>query len=214
MTIVIGGGITVGGGISIGRAVVDPATNTGGFNLAVLGNMPQDLYPAVSVCADSQDAQFLINPTSTYGTPEGFNFLNDWSWTQFDSNYVTVTTETNTDDTVIALGGADNAVLGSVAIAPGTKCMYSVTHTVFSGDPAGDAVGVGSATTQIIGNNTYLGLTNQSLAVQSLGQLLTNGVPVSFGYSTFQTNGQIIDVVVDTVNNKMWYRVDGGAWQG
>lgn len=214
MTIVIGGGITVGGGISIGRAVVDPATNTGGFNLAVLGNMPQDLYPAVSVCADSQDAQFLINPTSTYGTPEGFNFLNDWSWTQFDSNYVTVTTETNTDDTVIALGGADNAVLGSVAIAPGTKCMYSVTHSVWSGDAEGDAVGVGSATTQIIGNNKYLGLTNQSFAVQSAGQLWTNDAPVGFSYSRFQTNGQIIDVVVDTVNNKMWYRVDGGAWQG
>ena len=33
-------------------------------------------------------------------------------------------------------------------------------------------------------------------------------------YAAFETNGQIIDVAIDTVHNKMWYRIDGGAWQG
>jgi hypothetical protein len=37
---------------------------------------------------------------------------------------------------------------------------------------------------------------------------------VASGYAVFETNGQIIDVAVDTVNYKMWYRVAGGAWQG
>jgi hypothetical protein len=33
-------------------------------------------------------------------------------------------------------------------------------------------------------------------------------------YVPFQKNTQIIDVLVDYVNDQMWYRVAGGAWQG
>jgi hypothetical protein len=193
----------------------DPATNTGGFSLAVIFGMPQNLYPAVNVYKDqAQNAQFIINPSSTYGTPAGFTFLNNWDWTQFDPTYVSVTTTTNTGDTATALSGAANAVLGSVVIAPSTKRMFSVTHTVWSGDVGFDGVGVGSATTDYTGSDKYLGKDNQALSIFDDGNVFTNDASVDSGYAIFETNGQIIDVAVDMVNYKMWYRVAGGAWQG
>jgi hypothetical protein len=219
MAITIGPGWTVGAGWNIGGGgggggPVDPATNTGGISLAVIAGLPQNLYPAVSVFDDTYNTQFIVNPASTYGTPAGFTFLNSWNWTQFDPTYVSVTTTTNTDDTATALTGANNAVLGSVAIAPGTKRMFSVTHTTWSGLVVDDGVGVGSASTDYTGSVKYLGVDNQSVGIFDDGSVWTNGAQIDSGYAIFETNGQIIDVAVDTVNNKMWYRVAGGAWQG
>jgi hypothetical protein len=216
----LGAGITVGAGISIGSngagSPADPATNTGGISLSVIAGLPQNLYPAVSVYNSGvQNAQFIINPASTYGTPSGFTFLNNWDWTQFDPTYISVTTTTNTDDTATALyGNANNAVLGSVQIAPGTKRMFSVTHTVWSGAPGYDGVGVGSSSTDYTGYGKYLGSDNQAIGIYDDGQVFINNASVASGYAVFETNGQIIDVAVDTVNYKMWYRVAGGAWQG
>jgi len=214
MSLIIGPGIDVGGGIVFGAGggPPDPATNTGGISLAVIAGLPQTLYPAVSVCNGTYNAQFIINPASTYGTPAGFTFLNNWDWTEFDPTYVSVTTTTNTDDTAIALTNADNAVLGSYAIAPSTKRMFSVTHTTWSGG-GNDGVGVGSSTTDYTGFGKFLGIDNQALAIYDDGSEWTNDNVIASGYAVFQTNGQIIDVAVDTVNNKMWYRVAGGAWQ-
>jgi hypothetical protein len=212
----IGSGITIGGGIVIGAGggPSDPATNTGGISLAVIAGLPQTLYPAVSVYSGTYNAKFIINPASTYGTPAGFTFLNNWDWAGgFDPNYVSLTTTYNADDTVTALTNASNAVLGSYGIAPGTKRMFSVTHTTWSGGADLDGVGVGSATTPYTGFNAYLGLDNQSLGIYDAGSVWTNNASVASGYAIFETNGQIIDVAVDTVNNKMWYRVAGGAWQ-
>ena len=218
MAIQIGSGITIGGGINIGgdgggSPPVDPATNTGGFSLAVIAGLPQNLYPAISVYDGTYNTEFIINPASTYGTPAGFTFLNNWDWTQFDPTYVSVTTTSNTNDTAIALSGANNAVLGSYVIAPGTKRMFSVTHTAWSGG-GNDGVGVGSSTTDYIGNpNKFLGVDNQAIGIYDDGSVWTNNASVDSGYAIFETNGQIIDVAVDTVNYKMWYRVAGGAWQ-
>jgi hypothetical protein len=217
--IAIGGGITIGGAISIGTGSgssppADPATNTGGISLAVIAGLPQTLYPAVNVYSGTYNAKFIINPASTYGTPSGFTFLSSWSWAQFDPTYVSVTTTTNTDDTAIALTNANNAVLGSYGIAPGTKRMFSVTHTTWSGGADYDGVGVGSSTTDYTGSGKFLGFDNQAVSIYDDGNVWTNYASVASGYEIFETNGQIIDVAVDTVNNKMWYRVAGGAWQG
>ena len=218
MAVTIGAGWSIGPGVVLGggSGPADPATNTGGFSLAVIAGLPQNLYPAVSVYNSGvQNAQFIINSASTYGTPAGFTFLTTWDWTQFDPTYISVTTTTNTDDTATALySNANNAVLGSVPIVPNTKIMFSVTHTVWSGSGTYDGVGVGSATTDYTGFNGYLGVDNQALGIYDDGGVFTNNAYVGTGYAIFQTNGQIIDVAVDTVNNKMWYRVAGGAWQG
>jgi hypothetical protein len=217
MAIIIGPGINVGGGISVGDAgggPSDPATNTGGINLAVIAGLPQTLYPAVSVFSGTYNAKFIINPASTYGTPSGFTFLNNWLWTQFDPNYVFVSQTYNPDDTAQAINfTANNAVLGSYGIAPGTKRMFSVTHTTWSGGADNDGVGVGSSTTDYIGSGKYLGVDNQALSIYDEGSVWTNNASVASGYEIFETNGQIIDVAVDTVNFKIWYRVAGGAWQ-
>jgi hypothetical protein len=181
----------------------------------VISGLPQTLYPAVSVYSYTYNAKFIINPASTYGTPAGFTFLNNWFWSSYDVDYVSVSQTYNPDDTAQANLTANNAVLGSYGIAPSTKRMFSVTHTIWSGDPSYDGVGVGSATTDYIGSpNKFLGVDNQALAIYDDGSEWTNNNTIGSGNAVFQTNGQIIDVAVDTVNNKMWYRVAGGAWQG
>ena len=216
MAIEIESGINIGGGIYIGGSggPANPATNTGGFSLAVISGMPQTLYPAVNVYSATYNAKFIINPASTYGTPAGFTFLNNWFWSSYDVNYVSVSQTYNPDDTAQALLTANNAVLGSYAIAPGTKRMFSVTHTTWSGGASYDGVGVGSSTTDYTGFGKYLGSDNQAVGIFDDGSEWTNYASIASGYAVFQTNGQIIDVAVDTVNNKMWYRVAGGAWQG
>jgi hypothetical protein len=216
MAIEIESGINIGGGIYIGGSggPANPATNTGGFSLAVISGMPQTLYPAVSVFDGAALAKFIIHTASTYGTPAGFTFLNNWSWTQFDPSVVNVYQTINPDDTAQALVSANNAVLGSVIIAPSTKRMFSVTHTTWSGTVGYDGVGVGSSSTDYTGSNKFLGSDNQAVSIFDDGQVFTNNASVASGYAIFETNGQIIDVAVDTVNNKMWYRVAGGAWQG
>jgi len=215
MAIVIEGGIDIGGNINIGGGgPADPATNTGGISLAVIAGLPQTLYPAVSVYSGTYNAKFIINPASTYGTPAGFTFLNNWFWSTYDVDYVSVSQTVNPDDTAQALLTANNAVLGSYGIAPSTKRMFSVTHTTWSGDTDYDGVGVGSSTTDYTGSGKFLGVDNQALSIYDAGSVWTNYATVASGYEIFETNGQIIDVAVDTVNNKMWYRVAGGAWQG
>jgi hypothetical protein len=217
MAIEISGGIEVGAGINIGNPGVsgpaNPATNTGGISLAVIAGMPQTLYPAVSVYDGAALTEFIINPASTYGTPAGFTFLNNWFWSDYDPNEVNVYQTNNPDDTAQALISANNAVRGNIAIAPSTKRMFSVTHTTWSGVVNNDGVGVGSASTSTV-NGDYLGNTNQAVGIYDNGSVWTNDTEIDYGYAIFETNGQIIDVAVDTVNNKMWYRVAGGAWQG
>ena len=113
------------------------------------------------------------------------------------------------------LNNTNNAALGSVVIAPSSKVMFSVNHSIWCGYVGADGVGVGSSTTAYIGQpNKYLGNDNQSLGIYDDGSVWTNNNTIGSGNAIFETNGQIIDVAVDTVNNKMWYRVDGGAWQG
>jgi hypothetical protein len=217
--IAITGSVTINQGVTIdlgagGGGPADPATNTGGISLAVIAGLPQTLYPAVSVSDGATLTKFIINPASTYGTPAGFTFLNNWFWSSYDVNYVSVSQTYNPDDTAQANLAASNAVLGSYGIAPGTKCMFSVTHTTWCGIVSDDAVGVGGATTDYTGFNKYLGSDNQAIGIYDDGSVWFNSNSVASGYTVFETNGQIIDVAVDTVNNKMWYRVAGGAWQG
>jgi hypothetical protein len=214
MAIIIEGGIDIGGNITIGGGgPADPATNTGGFSLAVIAGLPQTLYPAVSVYSGTYNAKFIINPANTYGTPAGFTFLNNWFWSSYDVDYVSVSQTYNPDDTAQANLTANNAVLGSYGIAPGTKRMFSVTHTTWSGAVGYDGVGVGSSSTAYTGVY-WLGYDNQAVGIFDDGIVYSNDNSIDSGYAIFETNGQIIDVAVDTVNNKMWYRVAGGAWQG
>jgi hypothetical protein len=203
------------GPLTIVRGPPDPATNTGGIGLSVIAGLPQTLYPAVNVFSQTYNTKFIINTASTYGTPTGFTFLNNWFWSDYDVNVVSVSQTVNPDDTAQALViPGNNGVRGSYAITPGTKCMFSVTHAIWSGISGFDGVGVGSATMDYIGIDRWLGNDNQAIGIFDDGLIFTNGSSVGSSHTVFETNGQIIDVAVDTVNNKMWYRVAGGVWQG
>jgi hypothetical protein len=204
-----------------GGAGPDPATNTGGIDLTYIAGLPQNLYPGVNLVGSGifgggANAQFVIQTTATYGVPAGFAFLNSWEWSRYDPTWVAVTTTSTANDTATANNAlSNNAAFGNIAIAPGSKVMFSVNHSVYSGNPESDGVGAGSITAVITGPQPYLGADDQALAVYDDGTVWTNGSSLPIGpYAAFEIAGQIIDVAVDTVNNKLWYRVAGGAWQG
>lgn len=215
----LGAGITMGAGITLKASIVPTEL---GIPLTYIAGLPQDLYPGVSVAGkfspSTYNSQFIIQTTATYGVPTGFVFLDSWYWSRYDPTLVAISTTNTVNDTATAISADTlNAVFGNIAIAPGARVMYSVNHSVYENEPDGDAVGVGSATAPISGSDyNFLGINDQSLAVYDDGVVWTNGSPLNnIGpYEKFETDGQIIDVAVDTVTNKMWYRVAGGVWQG
>ena len=103
------------------------------------------------------------------------------------------------------------SALGEVGIAVGQKKMVSFS---LDGDdesnPANYWIGVGTTATDL---NNNLGNDNNSYGFNNLGDLYYGGGSIETGYPTFGTVGDIIDVAIHG-GNLMWYRINGGAWNG
>jgi hypothetical protein len=194
----------------------------GGRSLIGTIDGPQDVYPAVSLVGvnagfgSPTNSQIVIMDTAYYNVPAGFTFLSGWNWSLYDSSLLTVSKTNRTGDTITAKGASNNIAVGDRIIRVGQdKVMFSVKHTIWNGVPITDGVGVGSAIVTYLGAGNFMGYTDvQSSGWYDDGSFWANGANVSSNYAPFQKNTQIIDVLVDYVNDQMWYRVSGGAWQG
>ena len=198
--------------IEVPTEVPTDTINANGIPLSYISGLPADLYPAVNAYGGISNGQFIIQNTPAYSVPSGFTFLSNWFWERYDPIYGTVSTTTTSNDTITALAAYFAPAFGNMPIVPGTRIMFSVIHSVWCGQADYDAIGVGTsdATT-----NSYLGIDIYGIGMYDSGTPYTNNDVISSPpLAIFQTNGQVIDVAVDTIVNKMWYRVDGGAWQG
>ena len=103
------------------------------------------------------------------------------------------------------------SALGKIGITVGEKKMISFS---LDGDdesnPANYWLGIG---TTAINLNNNLGNDNNSYGFNNLGDLYYGGGSIETGYPTFGTVGDVIDVAIHG-GNLMWYRVNGGAWNG
>ena len=197
--------------------------NANGISLSPISGLPANLYPAVNVNSDSATvirAQFIIQQTPLYTVPSGFTFLNNWYWDRYNSNFASVSTTTTSNDTITGVPYLDNgtyiynnaAVFGNIPILPSTKIMFSIMHSIWSTYTDNEGIGIGTSDASII---NYLGSDLNAIGIYDDGYIYSNNTGLNQApYSIFETNGQIIDVAVDTIVNKMWYRVNGGPWQG
>lgn len=194
-----------------------PALTEGGTNADFQTNIdsyPTNLYPAVNLSYDagtSVGTSFLIKKTATYPIPSNFTFLSNWSFTSSAPN-ITISTTTNANDTATCTEGAYQ-VFGNVPIEQGQRIIFSVLLVTSCAATLGtttEGVGVGTVLdnkAEILGNAESVGFFDN-------GFLVLLGGGYDLGFTPLGGNNKLIDVAVDTVSTKMWFRVDGGDWQG
>ena len=178
---------------------------------------PKDVYPAVNLYAAEENGQMIIMDTPYYDVPAGFTFLSGWNWNLYDPDLFTISKTNRTGDTITAKLDCNNIAVGDRIIRYlNDKVMFSVKHTKWAGIPVFDGVGVASSSVTYLDSGNFMGNTDvQSSGWYDDGSFWDNGAQVdSAYYAPYQINTQIIDVLVDYVNDQMWYRVAGGPWQG
>ena len=193
----------------------------GGYN-----NIYYIFAPAVNMAEGAHLNQYIVQSTPLYPIPVGFTFLSGWNFTgAYDSTYCEFSTTIDTDDTVTAKGGAYSGVYANPpgSIYLGDKAVFSVKLSVDAGTYQYNAIGIGSEGGYVPGSATvspnpysFLGGNFDSIGFYDDGTTFANSnVQINtYTNATFQANNTIIDVAVDRVIHKMWYRVNGGQWQG
>ena len=121
------------------------------------------------------------------------------------------------DFTIYRSSITDNApgvysALGKTPILAGEKRMitYRIDFDAETSNP-NYALGFGTRSTDL---NDYIGSTDgQSVAITNQGEYWTNDNTYETGLPTFGNVGDIIDVAIEG-EVQMWYRVNGGDWNG
>jgi hypothetical protein len=198
-----------------------PPPSVGGIPLSCISGYPKDLFAGVNI-ADNNDGTFgqvVIQRSAKYGVPAGYVFDTDWYFDVWDPTYITMTNaNSQNNDTATALTNCYNAAWsGTTLQSKGQKVMFSIKQTVFpSPNFQSMAVGVASSTAPYIGSYVYLGLDSQSIGCYDDGtEWAIDNIQINNGDNAlFESNNQIIEVAVDFDLGRMWFRVDGGVWQG
>ena len=178
-----------------------------------------NLCPGVNVAYNIEqvvDGVFIVKQTPTFPIPSNFTFLSNWSFDRFKEINTEKTTTYVTNDTISALPVENEvsygAAFGNVAITQGQRIIFSIlqlrsSEVNLTGRP--NSVGIGLA------NSSTLFLGDGSFAFINDGTINNNEEYFNTSYTPFlSSNNQIIDVAVDTIDQKIWYRVDGASWQG
>jgi hypothetical protein len=97
----------------------------------------------------------------------------------------------------------------STGIAQGQKAMYSVTMNVYDGQSGYSAVGLVYQDGSV--DNFFLGNNGESIGLFTDGNVYNNN-GVRNTIQGFTTNGDVIDLAVDRVNNRYYWRVNNGDW--
>jgi Concanavalin A-like lectin/glucanases superfamily len=115
--------------------------------------------------------------------------------------------------TVTALGNNTLGYnsMGTYPIKSSDKVMFSLTLNQWSSDINSMAIGLCSYDADIL---NWVGGDNSSVGAWDFGSIYSGGTNTDNGYPVFETNGDIVDLAVDSQLGKFWYRVNGGYWLG
>jgi hypothetical protein len=160
--------------------------------------------PNNNVTGNIWDPQYTSNGLSTY--PYVFTDLNYPSYSG-----VTVYNSTICD----AYAPGIYAALAKTAITAGQKRM--ITFGLDFDDETSNpnyTLGFGTTGTNL---ENFLGVDTNSIGITNEGNVLYNNdlinIPIFSGLPTFGNVGDIIDIAING-NTYMWYRVNGGDWNG
>lgn len=98
--------------------------------------------------------------------------------------------------------------MATKSIGDNQKIMISATMDAI---PANETMYIGfipesqTATSSVPGNGAYV--------VGDDGSWYASSYTAAYS-AKFQSNGSVVDVCLDSANNRFWYRVNGGSWNG
>ena len=105
--------------------------------------------------------------------------------------------------------GYPGIATGTYGITPGQGVMFSLTVNTNAGtDNLG--LGIGSYDANV---KAYVGYDANSIGIFNSGNVFYNATNIGQGAVSFTTNS-VVDLAVDNDNRSIWYRVNGGAWNG
>jgi len=180
---------------------------TPGISFSMLG-AGVTISAALNVYHGVIAGQWVAQTTAEYNVPTGYTFINEPSIGSIGSNAFQ-----NNTWTVTANGANDTtaSVLLLPTVAPNDKVMFSFLMTSYPGVAVWMAVGVATEPNL----DFYLGQDASAVSVYDQGEVYyDNATLVNPNGPTFQTNGTIVDLLIDNVNQKFWYSVNGSAWIG
>jgi len=153
-----------------------------------------------NVVGNIWDPQYTSNGLSTY--PNVFSDLNN-------PNYLGITIYNSSISDAYAPG--IYTALAKTAISTGQKYMitFGLDFDIESNEP-NYWLGFGSRSIDLY---NYLGSNDNSVGIANTGDVNYGGTTIYSSLPTFGTVGDIIDVAIDG-NNYIWYRVNGGDWNG
>jgi hypothetical protein len=189
---------------------------TTGIDFSMLANMPISVSPAVGLRSYNPAATVwtVLVGTSTYPVPTGYVFNQIYELSGAGTYVTEITPYVVSIATPDRIGLAENSSLvGSLS-----KVMFSFELTTSSYNGSGvyyDSIGVVAVDSTITTLNNTLGSDTQGIGIFANGSVAFNGsTVVPAGAPTFVSNGSIVDILVDGVNKRMWYSVNGSAWTG
>ena len=150
------------------------------------------------------------DPVIAFDTNQTYVYENDGDENTGIANIVLNLTNNNLSVTATANNSGYLATAtGTYGITIGQGVMFSLTVNSNAGvDHQGLGIGNYNANLQI-----PVGSDANSIGIYNSGNVFNNGTNIGQGSVTFTTNS-VVDLAVDNDNRSIWYRVNGGAWNG
>ena len=220
-------GTTISGGVAVGPTIRPSPTSSGISYASIVAIDGSAVWPAVTVINSST---WQVNITAAYGVPAGVLFASSYSTWSGGVQVITATTgyaagslgRPQIYSTSAVYSGGGFFALNQTALgvynqsvwAPNQFVMTSLTMNTWSGTPDTSAVGA-CGSTGTYNNITlgHLGDDAYSIGIYDTGDVKVNNSTVFTGPG-FQTNGDVVDMLFDNVNSKLWYSVNGSPWYG
>lgn len=160
--------------------------------LLVPGGWPKPLDPNITVGAGYIPA-----------TPSGFLAISAGEW-QAKSADITLTGNNLIATRTASSGPAFAAARANQSVSSG-KWYFEATCTLGTGQVT---CGIGTTSSSL---NDQVGTDVTSWGFSDDGNVYNNGIVASYGSFL---NGTLIGVAIDLVNNRIWFRKNGGVWNG
>lgn len=190
-----------------------------GFDLFVNGtgtsNSPFILSEATASNVDHNFFQVMALNAGTYSFTFDWQQVNILRTFGFDGNSTGPLNNNNimiaNNDLTMVLFGLSNTNIGARS---GTGLVGSQFYTEFRVDNYSSAnhfaIGVGGSNSVVFDGSHYIGQDTSSIGYYANGIILSNNTAISV-VSPYNP-GDIVDMAVDGINNLLWVRVNGAAW--
>ena len=152
-----------------------------------------------------------LDPIVAFDTNQTYVYENNGDGNTGIANIVLNLTNSNLSVTATSnnVTGYTATATGTYGITPGQGVMFSLTVNSSAGlDNQGLGIGNYNANLQ-----TPVGSDASSIGIYNSGNVFNNGINIGQGSVTFTTNS-VVDLAIDNDNRSIWYRVNGGVWNG